>query len=186
MGRQEGYWWSPDGDRLAFVRADSSHIPLYPIAHQGTETFTVEEHRYPFAGARNATVRLGIVTKDGQAEDVTWMDLGGEDDISVARVAWQPDGVLTALIESRDQRTMRLVAFDAQTGASTTLIEEQGDPWLNLSDDTRLLKSGEILWSSEKSGFRHLYLHDRDGRELRALTEGPWMVTGKVKVDEDR
>jgi len=198
MGRAEGYWWSPDGARLAFVRADSRHIPLYPIVHQGAETLAVEEHRYPFAGARNAVVRLGVVAAGGDGGDggdgneggddapVTWMDLGEDDDIYLARVAWRPDGVLTAQIESRDQRLLRLVAFDGETGAATTLIEERGEPWLNLGDDARFLASGEIVWSSEKTGFRHLYLHDARGREVRPLTEGPWMVTGLVAVDEPR
>ena len=186
MGRPEGYWWSPDGTRLAFVRADSRHIPLYPIVHQGTEQVTVEEHRYSFAGARNATVQLGVVALEGQAGSVNWMDLGPNEDIYLARVTWRPDGVLTALIQERDQCTQRLVAFDSLSGTATTLIEERGQPWLNLHDDLRFLSSGEFLWSSEQRGFRHLSLHERDGREIRILTAGPWMVTGQVTVDEEQ
>jgi dipeptidyl-peptidase-4 len=186
MGRRTGFWWSPDGKLLAFVRADSRHIPTYPIMHQGTEPVAIEEHRYPFAGARNAIVQLGVVAVDGNQEEVTWMNLGSDDDIYLARVAWRPDGVLTALIQSRDQCTQRLVAFNPSRGEGTTLIEEHGHPWLNLHDDLRFLRSGEVLWSSERSGFRHLSLHDRDGHEIRTLTEGQWMVTGQVTVDEDQ
>lgn len=186
MDRETGYWWSPDGARLAFVRVDSRHIPRYPIVHQGKESVAVEEHRYPFVGARNAVVRLGVVAVDGHPGDVTWMDLGIDDDIYLARVTWRPDGVLTALIQARDQRSQRLVAFDTQSGAATSLIEEQGEPWLNLHDDLRFLRSGEFLWASERTGFRHLSLYDRTGREIHALTEGQWMVTGQVAVDEER
>ncbi len=186
MDRKTGYWWSPDGTRLAFVRVDSRHIPLYPIVHQGKESVAVEEHRYPFAGMRNAVVRLGVVAVDGQRADVSWMDLGMDEDIYLARVAWRPDGVLTALLQARDQRSQRLVAFDARSGVATSLIEEQGEPWLNLHDDLRFLRSGEFLWASERSGFRHLSLYDRTGREIRTLTEGQWMVTGQVAVDEEQ
>ena len=185
MGRHEGYWWSADGARIAYIQANSSHIPPYPIAHQGQEDLAVEWHRYPFAGGRNATVRLGVVPAGGSPTDVIWMDLGTDEDIYLARVAWRPDGVLTAQIEARDQRTLRLVAFDT-TGAATTLIEDRGIPWINLSDDARFLASGEILWPSERSGFRHLYLYSREGREIRALTAGDWMVTGVAGVDEAR
>ncbi|HET8842190.1 MAG TPA: DPP IV N-terminal domain-containing protein [Ktedonobacteraceae bacterium] len=185
MGRPHGYWWSPDSTQLAFVRVDSRHIPRYSIVHQRAEQVIVEEHRYPFAGARNASVQLGIVAVDG-SQEVTWMDLGADDDIYLARVAWSPAGVLTALIQSRDQRTQRLVTFDAQSGAATSLIEEQGTPWLNLHNDLCFLRSGEFLWSSERTGFRHLSLHAHNGRELRVLTEGEWMVTGQVTVDEDQ
>ena len=40
-------------------------IPLYPIVHQGGDAFSVETHRYPFAGAANARVRLGVVSAAG-------------------------------------------------------------------------------------------------------------------------
>ena len=186
MGRHKGFWWSPDGKRLAFVRADSRHIPKYSIVHQGTKQVFNEDHRYPFTGMRNAIVQLGIVSVDGDQDEVIWMDLGRDEDMYLARVAWRPDGVLTALIQSRDQRSQKLVAFNPSNGESTTLIEEQGHPWLNLHDNLRFLRSGDFIWSSERSGFSHLSLHDRDGHEIRTLTGGQWMVTGQVTVDEDQ
>jgi dipeptidyl-peptidase 4 len=186
MDRHEAFWWSPDGKLLAFVRADSRHIPKYSIVHQGTEQVAIEEHRYPFTGARNAIVQLGIVAVDSTPEEVAWMELGIDEDIYLARVAWRPDGVLTALVQSRDQCSQRLMAFNPLNGEATTLIEEQGHPWLNLHDDLRFLRSGEFLWSSERTGFSHLSLHDRDGHKIRTLTEGQWMVTGQVAIDEDQ
>ena len=187
MGRGTGFWWSPDSRQIAYVRADSSHIPIYPIVHQGTDTPTIEEHRYPFAGQPNARARLGILPIAAAAE-TRWLDLGADDDTYLARVNWRPDGTLTAQIESRDQRTLRLVAFCAQgdeQGSATTLIEEHGDPWLNLADDLHFLPSGEFLWSHERSGFRHLALYAADGEELRTLTAGEWVVTGVVAVDTE-
>jgi dipeptidyl-peptidase-4 len=183
MGRAEGYWWSPDSRHLAYVRADSRHIPIYPIVHQGTATPIVEEHRYPFAGQPNARARLGIIAASGAGE-TRWQDLGADEDIYLARVAWRPDGALTAQIESRDQRHLRLVAFAAD-GAATTLLEERGDPWLNLSDDLRFLTDGGFLWSSEATGFRHLVLHAADGTPIRTLTEGEWVVTGVAALDRE-
>jgi dipeptidyl-peptidase-4 len=172
MGRHKGFWWSPGGKYLAFVRADSRHIPKYSITHQGTEHVFVEEHRYPFAGARNAIVHLGIVSIEGNPTEITWMDLGEDEDIYLARVVWRPDGILTALIQSRDQRSQKLVAFNPLSGSANILIEEQGTPWLNLNDELCFLHSGEFVWSSERSGFNHLYLYDQDGHEIRMLTGG--------------
>ncbi len=183
LDRHEGYWWSPDGSRLAFAEADERHIPVFPIVHQGVETVSVEEHRYPFAGGANARIRLGVVPVEGG--DVAWMDLGEDQDIYLARVAWRPDGTLAALILDRDQQRMRWLTFDRESGASTVLLEETGDPWVNLSNDTRFLATGEMLVSSERDGMRHLYLHGKDGKEVRRLTTGEWVVTRLVEVDEE-
>jgi dipeptidyl-peptidase-4 len=112
------------------------------------------------------------------------MELGPEADIYLARVRWTPGGTLTAQVQSRDHRTLRLMRFDGATGAGATVITEQMEPWVNLSNDTRFLKSGEILWSSERSGFRHLYLYDANGQRARQITSGEWMVTRVVALDD--
>ena len=184
LGRPEGYWWSPDGRRIAYARADERHVPPFSIVHQGTPEPDVETHRYPFAGRPNAVVTLGVVPATGG--DTVWMDLGGETDVYLARVAWRPDGAVMALVLSRDQRHMRWLACDPETGASRVTLEEHGEPWLNLSNDTRFLESGETLFSSERSGFRHLYLRPAGGGEARALTSGDWMVTKLLDLDEER
>ncbi|MCZ6546351.1 MAG: DPP IV N-terminal domain-containing protein, partial [Chloroflexi bacterium] len=182
LERTDGHWWSPQGDRIAYVRADSRHIPNYAIVHQGKDEVDVEHHRYPFAGEANAFVELAVVEVETGA--TVWMELGTEKDIYLSRVQWRPDGVLTAQVLSRDQTTISLLAFDAG-GAATTLIEETGDPWINVDQGSRLLESGEILWSSERDGFRHLYVHDADGSLVRQLTWGEWVVTRVVGVDEE-
>ncbi|MBA4180415.1 MAG: S9 family peptidase [Anaerolinea sp.] len=181
LDRDRGFWWSPDATQIACIEADSRHIPLYPIVHQGKDEVDIEHHRYPFAGAPNAYVRLAVV--DVQSGLTTWMDLGPDRDIYIARVGWRPDGLLTAQLLSRDQRTLRLVSF-AVDGTSALLIEERGDPWLNLAGDTDFLKDGSIVWTSERTGFRHISLHDPAGKHLRTLTSGDWVVTSVVDVDE--
>jgi len=181
LDRDDGFWWSPGGDRIAFIRADSRHIPRYPIVHQGKSQVDIEEHRYPFTGAANALLQLGVIELETGA--CTWMDLGTETDFYIPRVAWRPDGTLTCTWLSRDQQTIRLLAFDA-TGTSTVLIEEHQEPWINIANDARFLDTGEILWWSERSGFGHLYCYDAAGLNARQLTSGEWVVTRVVSVHQ--
>lgn len=187
LDQPRGFWWAPGARRIAFVEADSRHIRKYPIVHQGRDHPETEEHRYPFAGEANARLRLGVADVDSaDGGTTTWMDLGPDPDIYLARVAWTPAGGLTAQLLSRDQKSLRLVAFNSETGSMRVLIDERCEPWLNLHDHARFLESGDILWSNEQTGFRHLFLHDATGRPLRQLTSGDWMVTRVAGVDEPR
>ncbi len=182
LDRHHGYWPSPDGGLVAFQQTDERHIPVYPIVHQATDRVEVEEHRYPFAGAANARVRLGMVATSGGPP--TWLDLGQDQDVYLARVAWHPDGRLFVQVLTRDQRRLLLKAFDPQGWTSQTLVVEDSDTWVNLHDDLRFVnETGEFTWSSERTGYRHLYLYQRDGTLLRQLTDGDWPVDGVRSLD---
>ena len=184
LDRDHGFWWNDAGTHIAYIRADSRHIPDYPIVHQGKDEVEIEHHRYPFAGQANAILDLGVV--DIESGSTTWMDLGDERDIYIGRVQWRPNGRLTAQVLSRDQKRLQLFEFDSDSGTRRTLIDERQEPWINLHDDARFLDTGEFLWSSERTGYRHLYLHDEGGRETRAVTSGEFVVTRLVAVDQER
>jgi dipeptidyl-peptidase 4 len=194
MGRHHGYWWSHDGEHLAYTEVDETHIPVWRIVHQGRDTPSWEDHGYPFAGAENARVRLGVVPRKGGR--TVWMDLrlqdGTDDDLYLARVHWMPDGALVAQLQNREQTRLELVRFDPRTGKGQPLRTETSDVWINLHSIFEPLEAeedelrGAFVWASEASGFRHLHLVGPDGRDIRHLTEGDWMVDGLVGVDEAR
>src|SRR5437899_399488 len=77
LDRSSGYWPSPRGNMVAFEQVDESNIPVFPIVHQAKPALEIEEHRYPFAGAENARVKLGVVSLEGGT--TTWMDLGKDE-----------------------------------------------------------------------------------------------------------
>lgn len=184
MGRDSGFWWSKDGRRLAFEQVDRSPVPSYPIVDQGSGRVSVEAHRYPFAGADNVRIRLGVV--DAGGGPVRWFPLDG-DNVYLARVDWTPDGSLIAQVQSRDQRLLSLLCFDVEEGSVCCLWSESDEAWVNLHDDLRFVANNSgspddyrILWSSERTGYRHIYLYSRDGELIRKLTEGNWAVDAVV------
>jgi dipeptidyl-peptidase-4 len=193
MDRHEGFWWSRDARLIAFTEVDDTHVPAYRIVHQAKDSTGAEaweDERYPFAGAANARVRLGVVSTLGGP--VRWMDTGGDPEAYLARVTWLPDGRLTAQVEDRAQTELRLIELDPATGRSRQLLRETSDVWINLHGMLHPLEAparelaGGFVWGSERSGFRHLYLHRRDGSLVRALTSGDWEVTALHGVDEER
>ncbi len=189
MDRADGLWWSKDSRFLAFEEVDERHVPVYRIVHQGSDDLppeAQEDHRYPFAGRANCHVRLAVVSADGG--EPVWMDLGDgveEGDGYLARVCWSRNGTLLAELESRDQTVLRVCSFDPSTGVRTVLHTEVVEPWVNLHDDFRELSAGEWLWSSERSGFRHLEVRAAGGDLLRTLTGGDWQVDRLEAVDEE-
>ncbi|MCA9943342.1 MAG: S9 family peptidase [Anaerolineales bacterium] len=190
MARSRGYWWSPNSQKLAFVQVDETHIPIYRIVHQGKDGVgeaAQEDHRYPFAGMPNARVRLGVVERSGGA--VQWLNLGDDPDIYLARVKWLPNGRLTAQILNREQSQLDLLEFDLKKGQKRLLLRETSDVWINLHRmfyPLKKLPEGKgsgFIWASERTGYRHLYLHDADGKEIRPLTSGEWQVDSLAGVD---
>ena len=112
LERREGFWWSPDGQWIAIEEVDERHIPVYVIPHQGQETTgpeAREEHRYPFVGAENAHVRLGVVSADGG--EPVWMDLDFGEEVYLVRVFWWRDGDLGAVVVNRPQQALWLVGL---------------------------------------------------------------------------
>jgi dipeptidyl-peptidase-4 len=196
MQRAHGYWWSPDGGAIAFCRVDDAPCARYRIPHWTADPSAEELHAFPFAGTANARVQLGVVRLTDGA--VVWCDVdcGGcsaaarPEEEYLARVAWSADGSeVWAQLQDRAQRTLSVVAFDAATGARTrVLLTERGHPWVNLSDAWRPLADGCMLWSSERTGHRHLYLVDCRDRAAQAtvtpITAGAWAVDALEGVDE--
>ncbi|MGB0513931.1 MAG: alpha/beta fold hydrolase, partial [Wenzhouxiangellaceae bacterium] len=137
----------------------------------------------PYAGTPNVRYRLGVV--EIESGDIQWIPLG-DDDLYIPRVHWTPDSAEVLFQrQSRDQQTLELVAHDLDRDRQRILIRDQSDTWINLHDDLHVLDNGQFIWSSERSGHRHLYLHDRDGERVRPLTAGAWPVASLAAVDED-
>ncbi|MDB5451396.1 MAG: dipeptidyl peptidase, partial [Phenylobacterium sp.] len=130
-------------------------------------------------------VDLYVQPLDGGAR--VKMDLGADADVYLARVAWAKDGkTLYVQRESRDQRRLDLLAVDPKTGAARPVLTETSAHWVELTNDFKPLKDGTFLWSSERSGNRHLYLYSAAGKLVRQVTRGDWPVDALEGVDEAR
>jgi dipeptidyl-peptidase-4 len=176
MDRSTGYWWAPDDRHIAFARVDETPVKVterFEIAADNVATFP---QRYPSAGGPNVLVRLGVM--DVQTGAVTWIDLGTDTDIYLARVNWLPDGKTLAIQrESRDQRKLDLLFADIETGRSRVVLTETSKTWIELNNELSFLAhSREFVWASARDGYLHLYLYDYEGHLLRPLTAGPWNV----------
>ena len=183
MDRHTGYWWAPDDAAIAFARIDETPVPVqkrYEVYPDRTE---VVEQRYPAAGDPNVRVQLGVIAPKTGARP-RWIDLGKDPDIYLARVDWRDPQRLTFQRQSRDQKKLELIETTLTNGTQRMLVTETSTTWVPLHNDLRFLKDGRFLWSSERSGFEHLYIASEDGSTLTALTQGEWVVDGLLAIDE--
>jgi len=183
MDRHTGYWWAPDDSAIAFARIDESPVPVQQRYEMYADRVEMIQQRYPAAGDANVTVQLGVIAPRAGAQP-QWIDLGKQADIYLARVDWRDAQRLSFQRQSRDQKQLELVETSLASGAQRVLLTETSATWVPLHNSLRFLNNGNILWSSERSGFEHLYLASEDGKTVTALTSGHWPVDELLAVDE--
>ncbi len=177
-----GFWWSGDGERIAYYHFDDSEVPVYPLIDARPLHPQVEEQRYPKAGDPLPKVEVRVL--ELASGRTVRLQLGAAPEIYTARVAWHGDGRWIAVQRlTRDQNRLDLLLCSAVDGSCSTLLSETWPTWINLGDEFAFLPDGRFLWSSEKSGWRQLYLYDGEGRELRQLSSSGWALTAVEKVD---
>ncbi|HXM90166.1 MAG TPA: DPP IV N-terminal domain-containing protein, partial [Candidatus Dormibacteraeota bacterium] len=178
------YWWAPDSSAIAYLEMDERKVAQYPLVDFASFEGKAEMERYPPVGGANPVVHVFVVSvSGGQAKQ---MDTGPETDQYIPRVNWLPDSKHVAIQRlNREQTNLDLIIADAATGVSRVALTEKDQYWINVSDDLRFLQDGQrFLWSSERSGFRHIYLYNLEGKELAQLTKGEWEVSAIDAVDE--
>ena len=150
MDRDTGYWWSPDERHIALARVDESpvaEVERFEIQAAGA---SVVRQRYPATGARNARVDLFVA--DLAADSRLQLDLGAETDIYLPRVDWFPDSRGIAVQrQSRDQKTLELLRFDALSGRGRVLLTERSEHWVPLHRELTFLQhSPQFIWASSR------------------------------------
>lgn len=176
------FFFSPDGKKILFLSFDDSQVGINPIATDAVPFASIEEQRYPTAGTANPIVRPAMV--DLSSGEIRFFDTGSGDDY-LLRAGWTPDQRAWVQRLNRAQNRLELLVSDPSLENLHVLITQKAADWINVSDDLRFLKNGEILWSSEASGWRHFDLYGADGRRIRQLDSGPWEVHGLLGLDRE-
>jgi len=178
------YWWSPDSSSVAYLEMDQRKVSQFSLLNFESYSGEAELERYPVPSGANPIVRVYVVSAAGGAP--RRMDTGSEMDIYLPRVNWVPDSKHLAIQRlNREQNNLDLLLADVSNGKTSVILTEKDPSWVNVSDDLHLLNdSKRFLWSSERTGYRHLYRYDLSGKQLAQLTKGEWEVTQVDAVDE--
>ncbi|HET9898316.1 MAG TPA: prolyl oligopeptidase family serine peptidase [Streptosporangiaceae bacterium] len=185
MGRYRGYWWSPDGSALLVARADNSPVQRWHIADPSNPGHQPATVRYPSAGTPNAKVSLLIAALDGSAVPVSW-DAGACPYLVTAD--WDAGGPLV-VVQSRDQRLMRLLTVNPETGGTQVLREDTDASWLDIVHGVPArTASGQLVWTTMSDDTRRLLVAEpgelADG-SAAAVTPPALQVREILSVDGD-
>jgi len=185
FGSADAYRWSPDGNRIAFWRLDQSPIQSFHYNLDQMPRYNiVHDVKYPKVGTRNSLVRIGVV--DVHTGKTAWMDIGQDADIYIPRIYWANSSD-TLIIQrlNRKQNKSELLLANVNSGASTVILTDTNpDGWVEVTDDSHIMGADQFVWTSEKSGFRHIYLYDYAGNLIRQVTSGDWVVKKVFGLDE--
>ena len=178
FGIDKGTFWSPDGNKLAFYRMDQSMVADYPQVDIFPREATYEPDKYPMAGMTSHKVTVGVY--DLKTDKTVYLQAGDPTDRYFTNIAWSPDSKTVYMLElNRGQNDCRLVSYDAVSGKKIAeLYRETSDKYVEPQNPIQFLPwdATKFILQSQKDGYNHLYLFDTNGKELKQITKGEWVV----------
>lgn len=192
--------WSPDSRRIASFCMDQRNVTdLHLLQYVPDNDSRPKPWTYRFAMPNDEFVpmyepivvdvlRKEVIPVSYKAQsEVSLMDT--EDDVLQW---WSDDGqVLYSLFAERGEKALLLLKIDPKSGKTEEILKEQSRTYVEANLDyastpnVKILKSGDIVWFSEKDGYGHLYLYGNDGKQKSAITSGNWVVRDLLFVDEN-
>ena len=166
-----GYWWSPDGDRVAACRVDITNVDRWHLTDPADPSVTPNELAYPAAGTTNADVVLAVIGLDGETKYLGW---DRETYPYLVSVQWNEGEPLTFLVQSRDQRSTQVLAADTASLATRVVADDRDPEWVELVP-------GSPAWAGE----RFVMAADRDGVR-RVLVDGTPITPTELAGTRDR
>lgn len=185
-GNFKSFWWSPDGEQIAFLQLDQTPVDTYQVSDSISYKQSTESTRYPKAGDALPSVRV-LVANAGNGS-LLEVDLSAfsEDDRLVGRVTWAPEGELWLQVFNRVQNRQDLVRVDPASGGASTLFSESSPGWIEIRGVPHFLPDGSFLWLSDlPEGRTHLFKVDAETGKRAQLTSGQWDVQELLSVSDD-
>lgn len=185
--RYAAFWWSPDGNKIAYLRTDDSEVPLFTLNRLDQEDGIhgkLEVTPYPKPGDPNPKVKMGIA--DIATTQTTWVKTDYSVDQYIAWPFWSPDSKKLAIqVLNRDQNDMQFILADPNSGDYTQIYRETRKTWVDFFEDIYVLKNGAgFIIRSYRNDWDNLYYHAWNGKLINQITNVNWRVLGIDRVDE--
>jgi dipeptidyl-peptidase 4 len=154
MHRMRGYWWSPDGTRLAVARVDASAVQTWYLFNPAEPSTAPIAMKYPMAGTPNAEVTLWLIDPaTGKRTEVQWDRAQFE---YLVTAVWDRHGLMI-VVQNRPQTVMQILSVDPTSGVSTVEREDTDGDWLSIIRGVPVrTEAGELVTTIDDGDTRRL------------------------------
>ncbi len=184
-----GFQWSPDSKKIAYMRFDESKVKEYNMQMWGDLYPEDYKYKYPKAGEDNSKVELWVynVERNGTARCATTSQTWEY----IPRFQWANENTLAYMLMNRLQNHMRIMTIEFEpTLVEKPIYDESCDTYVDVPDTWQFITVGkgkktkeQMLITSEKDGYRHIYLYDMQGNLVNQVTKGEWEVCDVPGID---
>ena len=193
-GINEGWYFSPKDNYIAFYRMDESMVEDYPLLQTSEEDGAaaiayIKNIKYPMAGRTSHQVKVGIF--DARKSFAThkcvyhYIQTDPADGEFLTNVTFSPDEKYLYITHlNREQNHSKLIRYEVESGKKVAvLIEEQDSRYVEPLHRMIFLNNGDFIWQSDRDGWNHFYLYHFDGQLVRQITKGNWPVIEDLGLD---
>jgi dipeptidyl-peptidase-4 len=184
-GIDNGLFWSPKGNFLAYYRMDESMVTQYPLVDINRRVATVKNIRYPMAGMKSHQVTIGVY--NNSTGKSVFLNTGEPKEQFLTNITWSPDEQsIFVFILNRLQNKMKVNQFDALTGMFIkTLFEETNSRYVEPQHGMYFLHKtpSSYICMSQRNGWNHIYLMETNSTNVTPLTSGNWVVKDVLGID---
>ena len=179
-----GMQWNTSGNKIAYYRFNEEKVPEFSMDLFTDLYPSQSQFKYPKAGETNSTLELFIY--DLNSNKTTKANINTKEEFYIPRIKWTLDeNVLSVQIMNRHQNQLDFILVDAKDGSSHTIFTENDAAYIDVTDNLTFLNDGKyFIWTSEKSGYNHIYLYNLKGKQVRQITKGNYDVTDFYGIDE--
>lgn len=186
FGIQNTMRWAPDDSSLSYVTFNESQVPVYHFDIYSGYCDPIEEYakypgeytyKYPLAGDNNSVVKVSTYNMDSRITKVMDLPLAETDYIPSMEYGGSPDRLMVMVL-NRDQNDLKLYSVNPGSTVAKMILHETSSAWLSPSAYQMVdYMADRFVIGSDRSGYRHLYLYDYTGKQMRQLTSGDYYVT---------
>ena len=197
FGTYDSYKWSPDSNFIAFIREDQTYVKKFPLVDYEAQYPVVKYIRYPKTGEDNPIVSISILDLENKEYRSVHLP---DSAYYIPDIVWQKNSNnLYFVTLNRKQNNWNLYKYDFTTNGSDLVLNDSNDSWVDKKSfftpnndgswtsrggfSFAIMENGELVWISEKDGFKHIYRNRLDGRPINQITRGEWEVNSINAID---